>query len=222
MIVEKEKLYIFILKIFSLIILIFIACKMGIIAGSSSGFSAAFTVPIFMFFLLLIGFVIWSLFGEQISAPIGSFLLQSGGKISKTTYYSKARSLAMRNKFEEAIEIYRKILNEDKNDITAYSELGDIYYENLKDYSAAFNCYDKIEKYAQENTDIIFAINRKVDIYLYLSDKNYPSPEPEQARFRAKAVEELEKITKKFPEIKDASRARERINKLKEKIASSN
>ena len=106
---------------------------------------------------------------------------------------------------KSAIELYQKILNEDNTDITAYSEMADIYFEKLKDYPAAFNCYDKIEQYAQETTDIIFAINRKVDIYL--CDNNY-----------SKAIEELEKITKKFPKTKDAVRAEERIKNLRQNL----
>lgn len=164
-----------------------------------------FNMLIFTFFLLLIGFVLWSIFGDPISEQISAFLLQSGGKISKIKYYSKARSLVMQNRLQEAIELYQKILSEDNTDVTAYSELGDIYWEKLKDYSTAFNCYDKMEQYAQESSDIIFAINRKVDIYL--SDNNY-----------SKGIEELEKITKKFPKIKDATRAEERIKKLKNKV----
>ncbi len=197
----KKELNLLILKIISLIILVFIAYRMGIFVTKSSGHDALFRVPLFTLFLLLIGFVIWSLIGEPVSEQISSFILQSGGKISKPKYYSRARSLVMRNKFEDAIKLYQKILNEDNTDVIAYSEMGDIYHEKLKDYSTAFNCYDKIEQYAQETTDIIFAINRKVDIYL--TDKNYP-----------KAIEELKKITKRFPKTKDAARAEERIKNL--------
>lgn len=208
---KKESRNFAFLKIIALIVLIIIALKIAPLTANPFIFILLY-VPL----LLLIGFVIWYLFGDQISEPIVSFILQSGEKISKPKYYSKARALLMQNKIEDAIKVYEKILNEDKTDITAYCELADIYYEKLKDFSAAFNCYEKIEQYARENTDIIFAINRKTDIYLL--DKDYSNPEPEQARFRAKAIEELEKITQKFPKTKDAKRAEERMKNLKNKI----
>lgn len=210
---EKKEI---LLRVIALAALIFITFKLGALVINSSGYDALFLVPLFVFPLLLIGFIIWTLFGDQLSEPIASFLLQSGGKISKPKYYSKARALLAQNKIEEAIKVYEKILNEDKFDITAYCELADIYHEKLKDYPAAFKCYENIEQYARENTDIIFAINRKADIYL--ANDNYSNPEPERARFRAKAIEELTKITQKFPKLKDAMRAEERINNLKQFI----
>ncbi len=210
---EDRKIFIF-LKIIALIILVIIALKLRIVAISSTGNDAIYKVPLFVLPLLLIGFIIWDLFGDQISEPFASFLLQSGEKISKPKYYSKARALLAQNKTEEAIKIYEKLLNEDKSDITAYCELADIYHEKLKDYSTAFKYYEKMEEYAREDTDMIFAINRKVDIYL--ANEDYSNPEPERARFRAKAIEELTKITQKFPKLKDAVRAEERIKKLKE------
>ena len=212
---KKKPGYVFV-EVFILIVLISLAYMRfrsiqnisggGIIAAFGPAY---FGMLIFTFWLLIIGLIIWDLFSDQISEFISSFILQSGGKISKPKYYSKARSLVMQNKLEEAIKVYEKILEEDNGDITAYCELGDIYHENLKDHSAAFNCYEKVEKYAREATDIIFAINRKVDIYLM--DKDY-----------RKAVEELEKITKKFPKMKDAERAEQRIKALKQKIFSTN
>lgn len=200
---DKKELNFLILKIIALIVLAFIAVKTGVIAVNSSGYDALFKVPLFTAFLLLIGFILWSIFGDQISGQISSFILQSGGKISKPKYYSKARSLVIQNKLQDAIKLYQKILNEDNTDVIAYSEMADIYFEKIKDYSAAFNCYDKMEQYAQESSDIVFAINRKADIYL--TDKNYPE-----------AIEELGKITQKFPNTKDSMRAEERIKKLKE------
>ena len=202
---DKKELSLLILKIIVLIILIVLALKSFKFVSNARGNDAIYLVPLFTLFLLLIGFVIWSLFGEQISAPIASFFLQSGGVISKTKYYSRARALVMQNKLQEAIKLYQKILNEENNDIIAYSEMADIYFEKLKDYSSAFNCYDKIEQYAQESTDIIFAIDRKADIYI--SNNNY-----------SKAIEELGKITQKFPKTKDAFRAEERIKNLHQKI----
>ncbi len=194
---KKQESSSLILKIIALVVLVFIAFQIAPLAANPFIFLLLY-VPL----LLLIGFVVWDLFGGPLSEQISSFLFQSGGKISKPKYYSKARSLVMQNKLEEAIKLYQKILNEDNTDITAYSEMADIYFEKLKDYSAAFNCYDKIEQYAQESSDIVFAINRKVDIYLI--DKNYP-----------KAIGELEKIKKRFPKTKDSIRAEERIKKLK-------
>ncbi|MBU0534415.1 MAG: hypothetical protein KJ887_06440 [Candidatus Omnitrophica bacterium] len=202
---KKESRNFTFLKIIALIILIIIALKLRIVAMNSTGYGALVNVPLFVLPLLLIGYLIWDLFGDQISEPLASFILQSGEKISRPKYYSKARALLMQNKIEEAIKLYEKILNEDQTDITAYCELADIYYEKLKDFSAAFNCYEKIEQYARENTDIIFAINRKADIYLL--DKDY-----------FKAIEELEKITKKLPETKDSKRSEERIRNLKHKV----
>jgi tetratricopeptide (TPR) repeat protein len=201
---KKESKNFTFLKIIALIVLIFAAFKLAPFAANLLVFLILY-VPL----LLLIGFVIWIIVGEPLSEIVTSFLLSSGGKILKPKYYSKARSLVMQNKLEDAIKLYQKILNEDNTDVIAYSEMGDIYFEKLKDYSAAFNCYDRIERYAQETTDIIFAINRKVDIYLF--DKNY-----------LKAIEELGKITKNFPKIKDAERAEERIKNLKDKIVQSN
>ncbi|MDD5454483.1 MAG: tetratricopeptide repeat protein [Candidatus Ratteibacteria bacterium] len=203
---EKSKYLVF-LEIVILIVLIIIALKLRIVVINSTGYDAIYKVPLFVLPLLLIGYIIWELFGDQISAPIASFLLQSGERISKPKNYSRARALLAQNKIEEAIKVYERLINKDKFDITAYCELADIYHEKLKDYSAAFNCYEKIEQYARENTDIIFAINRKVDIYL--SNKDYPG-----------AIKELKKITQKFPKIKDSARAEERIKKLQHLINS--
>ena len=213
---KKESRNFTFLKIIALIILIIITLKLRIVAMNSTGYGVFVNVPLFVLPLLLIGYLIWDLFGDQISELFASFILQSGEKISKPKYYSKARALLMQNKIGDAIKVYEKILNEDKTDITAYCELADIYNKKLKDFSAAFNCYEKIEQYARENTDIIFAINRKADIYLV--NDNYSNPEPERARFRAKAIEELEKITRKFPTLKDATRAKERIENLKNRV----
>jgi tetratricopeptide (TPR) repeat protein len=209
---KKESKYSTFLKIITLIIFIFLAyLTLRSIQNIPSGSLLTtfgptyFSMIILTFWFLLIGYIIWDLFGDQISEPFASFLLQSGEKISKPKYYSKARALLTQNKIEEAIKLYEKILNEDKFDITAYCELADIYHEKLKDYSAALNCYKKIEQYARENTDIIFAINRKADIYLL--NKDY-----------SKAVEELGEIIKKSPETKDSKRAEERIKNLQNKI----
>jgi len=202
---RKESKHPIFLEIIALIILIVIALKLKIVAMNSSGYDAIFKVPLFVLPILAIGYIIWDLFGDQISAPLASLFLWSGEKIARPKYYSKAHALIAQNKIEEAIKIYEKIITEDKSDITAYCELADIYHEKLKDYSAAFDCYEKIEQYAQETTDIIFAINRKVDIHLL--NKDY-----------AKAVNELEKIIKRFPKIKDAARAEERIKNIRNKI----
>ena len=98
---DKKELSSLIFKIIALIILVFIALKSFKLVTNASGYDALYQVPLFTFFLLLIGFVLWDLFGEQISEQIASFLLQSGGKISKTKYYSRARALVMQNKLEE-------------------------------------------------------------------------------------------------------------------------
>lgn len=200
-----------VIKIIVLFVLIVAACltlrSIQNLSGGNflSAFGPAyFSILIFTFWLLAIGYIIWDLFGEQISAPLASFVLQSGERILKPKNYSKARTLLAQNRIEEAIKIYEKLLDEDKTDITAYCELADIYHYKLKDYSAAFNCYEKIEQYARETADTVFAINRKVDIYLL--NKKYPE-----------AIEELEKITKKFPKIKGVSRTQERIKIIKEK-----
>jgi tetratricopeptide (TPR) repeat protein len=198
---NKERIFTS-LKIIALILLVIIALKLRTFLMVSTGYDAIFKVPLFILPFLAIAYLIWDLFGEQISAPFASFLLQSGERISKPKNYSEARALLAQNKTEEAINIYKKLLDKDSFDITAYCELADIYHDKLKDYSAAFNCYEKIEQYARETTDIIFALNRKVDICVL--NKDY-----------SQAIKELEKITQKFPKMKDAGRAEERIKILK-------
>lgn len=190
------------LKITILIILVIVSLKLRILVISSTGYDALFKVPLFALSFLAIGYLVWDLFGKQISEPFASFLLQSGEKITKPKNYSKARALLAQNKNEEAIKVYEKLLSEDKFDTTAYCELADIYHYKTKNYPAAFNCYEKIEQYAQETTDMIFALNRKADIYLL--NKDY-----------TEAIKELEKIIAKFPKTKDTARAEERIKNLK-------
>ena len=203
---DKKQVSILIAKFIALALLIFLAYKSAIIAANSGGYAPVFLVPIFAFWLILIGIILGDALGGWFGGRFSSFLFSSGERISKPKDYSKARSLIIQNRFEEAIEEYQKILDEDSTDVTAYIELGELYYEKLKDYSAAFNCYDKVEQYAKENFDIILAINRKADIYV--TEKSY-----------SQAAKELEKIKQKFPDTKDAERTEKRIQNLKKHLS---
>lgn len=202
---KKEEKNYTIHKTVALIILLLIAMVvLSTNRGTDNPFVAVGKLVTIGILSIPIGFITWDIAGNFFGESATS-LIFSSGKIEKIKHYSKARAFAIQHKFEEAIKLYQELIEDDKNDITAYLELAEIYHDKLKDYSAAFNCYNKIEKYSTENSDIIFAINRKVDIYLH--DKKY-----------SEAIEELEKIIERLPDIKDAMRAEERIKKLKEFI----
>jgi hypothetical protein len=161
-------------------------------------------------FLIYIGFI--AILGLLITPPITDFITQKftgflysavGIRIAKP--YSLPKSYYAKGKYEEAIKEYRKMLEEDPEDVTAQFEIADIYYGKLKNCSQAATEYREVLNRNPDDKLWTFTINRLADIYC------------EHLGKPVWAIRELEKIVRRFPDSKQAIQAKKRIESIKSK-----
>lgn len=138
---------------------------------------------------------------------VGSMFMGRAGKITRE--YSRAKSLAARGKFEEAIEEYRRGLENEPDNVMLRMEIAEIYSGEMKDYHRAISelkrCLD-LKLGATQGASIL---NRIADIY----ETNLGDIE--------RALAALKKIQERWPGTKLAARAQERINTIAEEMQNS-
>lgn len=181
--------------------MLFTSRKLSIL-GDRLGAFGSFAV--YIFFVIILGVLIFPPITDFIVQKFTGFLYSATGvRIAKP--YSFPKSYYAKGKYKEAIEEYRKMLEEDPKEVTAQFEIADIYYFKLKDYNRAATEYREILNKNPDNDLWTFTINRLADIYC----GHFKEPDW--------AIRELEKIIRRFPDSKRASQAKRRIESIKSK-----
>lgn len=170
--------------------------------GDKYGTAGSFLI--YIFFVGIIGALIVPPITDFITQKFTGFLYSAVGiRIAKP--YSLPKSYYAKGKYEEAIKEYRKILEEDAEEVTAQFEIADIYYFKLKDYNQAATEYCEVLNKNPDDELWAFTINRLADIYC----EHFKEPDW--------AIRELEKIIRRFPDSKRATQAKRRIESIKSK-----
>ena len=159
-------------------------------------------------FAIFIGIVVAFPLAPFIASFVTNFVLEvmvknfmmSEGKIKVEKDYSRAKSLEVRGKLDEAVEEYKKIIEEDPRDIIARLNLAEIYHHKLKNYEDALNIYNQLLEIKIEDNLKVFILNQKVDIFDTTSQYE-------------KAKEILREVIRNYPDTKFARQARARLDK---------
>jgi len=161
-------------------------------------------------YLLLVVVVIAVIIGIPIGLKVGSFvgkhfaefLSSEPQEVSKS--YSVANVFLVKGKYAEAIEAYRRELEEDAEDITAQLKIAEIYDHKMKDFSQAIPEYEELLTMKEVEDNLWISVkNRLADIY------------SQQLENGAEALRQLREIVERFPETQHAYQARQRISKIK-------
>ncbi len=152
----------------------------------------------------------WVLIAVFIAPPIARLFSEKllgsvfGGKAGKLTReYSRAKSLAARGRFEEAIAEYRRGLENEPENQSLRLELAEIYSQHLHDYSKAIKEYEGALKMELRDFERASILNRIADVYESgLEDEEM-------------AVRTLSRIVDALPGTKFAEKAEERIERTK-------
>jgi len=131
---------------------------------------------------------------------VGSVFSERKGKASRE--YSKAKSLAAQGRFQEAIEEFRRGLEQDPDNVMLRLEIAEIYSREMKDFRRAIEELEKCLELRLGETQGASILNRIADIY----ETNLGSVEA--------VASALMRIQEKWPGTKVASRAQERIRAI--------
>ncbi len=191
-----------IILIVVLIISMLFTGKKFFILGDRFGAFGSFAV--YIFFVIILGVLIFPPITDFIVQKFTGFLYSAMGvRIAKP--YSLPKSYYAKGKYGEAVEEYRKMLEEDAEDVTAQFEIADIYYFKLKNYSQAATEYREVLNRNPDDELWTFTINRLADIYC----EHFEEPDW--------AIRELEKVIRRFSDSKRAMQAKRRIGSIKSK-----
>lgn len=123
------------------------------------------------------------------------------GTISKD--YSKAKRLVVEERFEEAIEEFRRAVEEEPENVSLRLEIAEIYSRDLDDYQKAIEEYEEALRLKMMDSERASILNRIADSYeAGLGDEEM-------------AVRTLSRIVEALPGTKFAGRASERIEGIR-------
>ena len=184
-----------------LIILSFRYIRQSQAAGNMWG--VFFGVQIFVFWILCLAAFLAPPLAEKISGSLFNLLYPEPLKVSKT--YSAANVFLVKEKYAEAIKEYRKVIEEDPEDITAQLKMAEIYDHKTKDFAKAIQEYKKLLTMKEVEDNLWVSVkNRLADIY------------SQQLENREETLRQLQQIIERFPGTKYSHQALQRISKLKE------
>jgi len=157
--------------------------------------------------------VYWVLIAVVIAPPLADFfgekfagLFLHEGRVKLTKEYSIAKSLAAQEKFEEAIEEFRRGLEKEPDSLMLRLEIAEIYARDMKDCRRAISELEESLKMRLGPTQGASVLNRVADIY-----------ELSLGEIEA-ALATLARIVERWPGSKVADRARERIESIQNQI----
>lgn len=147
--------------------------------------------------------------GILFALPIGRAVSQSfldklfalnKGKVSKD--YSRAKWLLTQDRFAEAIEEFRKALQEDPHNVSIRMEIAEILSRHQKDFLQALSEYEACLKLPLTEAQGASILNRIADI----EEQNLGDPHA--------AAAALSRVVERWPGTKAAERAEQRIRTL--------
>lgn len=149
--------------------------------------------------------------GVLFALPIGRAVSQSfldklfalnKGKVSKD--YSRAKWLLTQERFEEALEEFRKTLEEDPHNVTIRMEIAEILSRDLKNFVQAISQFEACLKLPVSEAQGASILNRIADI------------QEEGLGDCHAAVATLRRVLERWPGTKAAERAEQRIRTLRQ------
>ena len=143
--------------------------------------------------VIFVGTFMYNLIGK-FSKSWANIYYTAGGKAKKQ--YSMEKALIMQEKYEEAIELYKKELTEDPEDFQAQLEIAELIADELEDYPRAIKEFRKTQAMQIPDELNVYISARIVDIYAN-EIKNYD-----------KAIGECKRVIRNFPQ------ASENFNRL--------
>lgn len=124
------------------------------------------------------------------------------GKVSKD--YSKAKWLVTQERFQEAVEEFRKALEEEPENVSIRMEIAEILSRDLKDFGRAISEFEACLGLPVSEAQGASILNRIADIQgENLSDADA-------------AIRTLRRISERWPASKAAERAEQRIRALRQ------
>lgn len=149
--------------------------------------------------------------GVLFALPIGRAVSQSfldnlfalnRGRVSKD--YSRAKWLVTQERFEEAIEEFRKALEEEPDSVTIRMQIAEILSRDLKSFVKAISEFEECLKLPVSEAQGASILNRIADI------------QEESLGDRHAAVAALRRILERWPGTRAAERAEQRIRTLRQ------
>jgi predicted Zn-dependent protease len=153
---------------------------------------------------IIVGMILAWWYSQRVSGGIADFFMGgSGGETSNETY-QQAERYEKEQKYEQAIELYRKAIKKSPKNPAPRKRLATLY-RNLEDYDNAIGCMlgilDLPKNVSLEERCVL--MNRIADLYL------------QHKKDRRSAIAILNRLAKQFPDSKYATYARERIAQIK-------
>ena len=124
------------------------------------------------------------------------------GKVSKD--YSKAKWLVTQERFREAVEEFRKALEEEPENMSIRTEIAEILSRDLKDFGQAISELEACLQLPVSEAQGASILNRIADI------------QEESFADAAAAIRTLHRISERWPASKAAERAAQRIRALRQ------
>jgi len=161
-------------------------------------------------FGLIFVMIMSAFIGLLIALPVGAALAERlmeklfgfhKGGISKD--YSKAKRLLVEERFEEAIEEFRRAVEKEPESVALRLEIAEVYAEHLHDYQKAIKEYEEALKLGMMDSERVSTLNRIADIF----ESDLGDGEM--------AARTLSRIVQELPGTKFAQRAKERLARTK-------
>jgi tetratricopeptide (TPR) repeat protein len=157
-----------------------------------------FTIVVLVFFALLICLPLAKAISE---ALMDKLFAVNKGKVAKD--YSKARWLVTQERFEEAIEEFRRDLEEEPENIALRMEIAEILSRDMEDFHQAISEMEECLNFPVGEAQAASILNRIADIH----ETNLGDPRT--------AIAALSRIAQDRPGTKAAARAYQRIEAIR-------
>jgi len=157
-------------------------------------------------FVLVISFFVGLLICLPVAGAVSGGLMSklfaiNKGKISKD--YSRAKRALVEDRFEEAIEEFRRALEEEPENLSLRLEIAEIYSRDLYDYRKAIEEYEEALNMEMMDSERASILNRIADMYESgLGDEEM-------------AVRTLSRIVEALPGTKFGEKATERMERIR-------
>jgi tetratricopeptide (TPR) repeat protein len=132
---------------------------------------------------------------------LNSLFALNKGKVSKD--YSRAKWLVTQERFSEAVEEFRKALEDEPDNISVRMEIAEILSRDLKDFGRAVSEFETCLELRVSEAQGAIILNRIADI----REENLSDADA--------AIRTLRRIGERWPASKAAERAEERIRTLR-------
>jgi len=179
------------------------------LAGGVIGGLGGWFIGVGALFGFVVGYVVTFLISAVIVESVGgvaeAIISPSGKSTPVIREYSYPESLAIRGRYEDAIDAYQVCCSDYPEDPEPYVRIGRIYRDNLSQYDEAIPWFKRARSEATVNRGVELLITQEI-IEIYTMKLNTP----------ARAIPELARLAERYAGDPAGDSAKQELNRLRE------